>query len=95
MLSDCNIYHLSQSVNNDIGAIVEAKIIARSAYEAATLHPNGGTAVLRREQWRRYASDDQWCAVQDVSVRLIGIACHSATVGKVIMIAKGRGNNDR
>jgi len=77
-------------VNNDIGAIVEARVIARSAYEAASLHPNGGTAVLRREEWRRYASDDQWCAVQDVSVRLIGIACSSAVAGKVIMIHKGR-----
>jgi len=91
MLSDCNIYQISQSVNNDIGAIVEARVIARSSYEAATLHPRGGTAVLRREQWRRYASDDQWCAVQDVSVRLVGIACSSAKAGKVIMIAKGRG----
>jgi len=74
------LYRISQDVNDDYNTYDSAVVCAESEDEARMIHPNGCSNDWdgKREPF------SEWCAAEDVRVKIIGTAANNMPKGVVI-----------
>jgi hypothetical protein len=82
-----NLYLIKQDVNNGYDTYDSAVVIASSAEEAKTIHPEG-----YRWEGDKWSGDDWgvWCEPDNVTVVLVGQAS-SGNIGDVIIASFNAG----